>query len=75
MKNNTSCIFCLKPYVKNGIFEKKIILVKLVFSKRKLFKIKFLHKKIKKQKKGEIKNKKTSRFIFLLKTLCKKRHF
>ena len=36
MKNNTSCIFCLKPYVKNGIFEKKIILVKLVFSKKEI---------------------------------------
>ena len=43
IKNNTSCIFCLKPYVKNGIFEKKIILVKHVFSKRKLIKFHILH--------------------------------
>ena len=43
MKNNTSCIFCLKAYVKNGIFEKKTILIKLVFSKRKLIKFHIFH--------------------------------
>ena len=42
-KYNTSCICCLKPNVKNGIFEGKIILVKLVFSKKKLTKLKILH--------------------------------
>ena len=32
-KKNTSCICCSKPYVRNDIFERKIILVKHVFSK------------------------------------------
>ena len=27
-KNNTSCICCLKPYVRNDIFERKTILEK-----------------------------------------------
>ena len=75
MKNNTSFIFCLKPYVKNGIFEKKIILVKLVFSKRKVIKFHIFHLKIQKQKKGKVEKSKTTQVAFLLKTLCKKGNF
>ena len=36
MKNNTSCIFCLKPYVKNGIFEKKNYSSKTCFFKKEI---------------------------------------
>ena len=32
-KNNTSCFFCLKAYVKNKIFERKTILEKNSFQK------------------------------------------
>ena len=39
-KNNTSCICCLKPYVRNDIFERRIIQVKHLFSKKKLIKLK-----------------------------------
>ena len=41
-KNNTSCICCLKPYVRNHIFERKTILEKILFKKIKL---KILHEK------------------------------
>ena len=34
-KNNTSCICCLKPYVRNDFFERKTILAKK-FSLKKL---------------------------------------
>ena len=33
-KNNKNCIFCYKLYVKNGIFERKIILLKHFFPKK-----------------------------------------
>ena len=74
--------FFKKPYVKNGFFERKIILVKLVFSKKNCLKLKFYTKKFKNRKKEKQKttqekrkNKKQHKLHFLLKTLCKKRHF
>ena len=42
-KNNTSCICCLKPYVRNDIFERKTILKKILF--KKIIKLKILHGK------------------------------
>ena len=41
-KNNTSCIFPLKLYVKNDIFERKIFLKKILFFK-KIIKLNILH--------------------------------
>ena len=38
--------FFKKPYVKNGILERKAILVKHFLFKKKLFKLKILHKKL-----------------------------
>ena len=43
-KNNASCLFCHKPYVKNGIFEKKNCSRKK-FSLKKIIKLKILHEK------------------------------
>ena len=43
-KKNKNIDFWLNPYVKNGIFEKKITLVKHFFMK-KLFNLKILHEK------------------------------
>ena len=52
-KNKTTKIaFFLKPYVRNGLFERKIILVRHLFSK-KIIKSKILLKKLQKQKKGK----------------------
>ena len=50
--NNKNCIFCLKPYVRNGLFERKIILVRHLFSKKTIIS-KILLKKLQKQKKGK----------------------
>ena len=72
--NNKNCIFCLKPYVRNGLFERKIILVRHLFSKKQLYR-KFCSKNFKNRKKEKQKNKKQHKLHFLLKTLCKKRHF
>ena len=41
-KNNTSCIFSAKPYVKNDIFGRKTILEKN-FRLKKTIKLKILH--------------------------------
>ena len=45
MKNNKIYIFGYKPYVKNDIFGKKIILVKQHFLNKKTIKLKILQKK------------------------------
>ena len=44
-KNNKNIDFCLNPYVKNGIFEKKVTLVKQHFLLKKIFILKISHEK------------------------------
>ena len=62
-------IFGWKPYVKSGIFEKKIILVKQHFLMKKIINLKILHEKNSKTKNVNIENLKTNKFTFLVKNL------
>ena len=65
-KKHPKLHFCLKPYVKNDIFEKKLPLVKWLFFKKKL-NWKIYNKNFKNWNEEIEKQKKTSKFIFLLK--------